>query len=349
MNARGAPERRCYGQAVYVDMASNIAASPTQVEAAALDAERASYDGFGVPETKHDVFVALTLAARATSTIILQSAIAVAFARNPMNVAVLANDLQLVSGGRFQLGLGSQVQPHIERRFAMPWSQPAARMEDFIAAVRAIWATWATGDRLNHRGPFYRHTLMTDFFNPGPNPHGNPPVLLAAVGERMTAVAGRVADGLMVHSFTTEAYLRERTLPAVRAARGHLDGFTLTLPVLTVLGADPEERAKAEVAVRGQIAFYGSTPAYRPVLDMHGWGDLHESLNRLSRQGAWAEMGDLIDDDVLATFAVSGTSAEVADAIRARFGDIVDRLSLYTPYPVDPAQASDVAARLRTA
>src|SRR3954447_1870489 len=167
-----------------VDFAASVAASPLEVEEAAARAERAGYDGFGAPETRHDVFPALTLAARATETITLQSSIAVAFARNPMNLAVLANDLQLISGGRFQLGLGSQVQAHIERRFAMPWSRPAARMAEFVAAVRAIWASWHTGDRLSFRGEFYRHTLMTDFFNPGPNPFGNPPILLAAVGER---------------------------------------------------------------------------------------------------------------------------------------------------------------------
>src|SRR5689334_22504165 len=177
-----------------VDFAADVAATPLEVEAAAVAAERAGYDGFAAAETRYDVFPALTLAARATERITLQSAIAVAFARNPMTVAYLANDLQLISGGRFQLGLGSQVQPHIERRFAMPWSRPAARMEEFVAAIRAIWASWATGGRLAFKGSFYSHTLMTDFFKPGPNPHGNPEILLAAVGEKMAAVAGRVAD-----------------------------------------------------------------------------------------------------------------------------------------------------------
>jgi probable F420-dependent oxidoreductase len=330
-----------------VDFAVPVTASPPQVEAAAVDAEAGGYDGFGAPETRHDVFTALALAARATRRITLQSAIAVAFARNPMSVAILANDLQLISGGRFQLGLGSQVQPHIERRFAMPWSHPAARMEEFIAAVRAIWHTWATGDRLAFRGSFYKHTLMTDFFNPGPQEYGNPPVFLAAVGERMTAVAGRVADGLMVHSFTTEQYLRERTLPALRTARGKLDDFTLCLPALTVLGADEAERAVAEKAVRGQIAFYGSTPSYRAVLDQHGWGDLGDRLNAMSRRQAWAEMADAIGDDVLDTFAVSGDAATVAAALRSRFGDVVDRISLYTPYAADPAQLAAVTAALR--
>jgi probable F420-dependent oxidoreductase len=262
---------------------------------------------------------------------------------------VLANDIQLIAEGRFQLGLGSQVRPHIERRFSMPWSHPAARMEEFITAVRAIWHSWATGEKLAFRGQFYQHTLMTDFFNPGPNPHGRPPILLAAVGKLMTGVAGRVADGMLCHSFTTEAYLRERTLPALRAARGTLDGFTLCLPVLAALGSDKQARARAETAVRAQIAFYGSTPPYRPVLDLHGWGELHERLNQLSRRQEWAAMGDLITDDVLAAFAVSGTPTDVAATLQQRFGDVVDRISLYTPHEPDRADLAAVTAALRAA
>src|SRR5580692_4281103 len=290
-----------------IDAAAQIADNPLGIEAAAIAAEATGYDGFGVAETRHDAFVALALAARATSSITLQSGIAVAFARNPMNLAVLANDIQALSAGRFQLGLGSQVRPHIERRFSMPWSRPAARMEEFISAIRAIWSSWATGEKLAFRGTFYQHTLMTDFFNPGPNAHGNPPVFLAAVGELMTGVAGRVADGILCHSFTTESYLRERTVPALIAARGNLDGFAVCLPVFVVLGRDGQARAKAEAGVRAQIAFYGSTPAYRPVLELHGWGALHEQLNQLSRRQEWAEMGKLITDDVLSAFAVAGT------------------------------------------
>jgi probable F420-dependent oxidoreductase len=330
-----------------IDFSPPVGASPLEVEAAAVRAEQEGYDGFGAPETRHDVFSALTLAARATSRITLQSAIAVAFARTPMTLAVQANDAQLISAGRFQLGLGSQVKPHIERRFAMPWSRPAARMEEFIAAVRAIWQAWATGERLAFTGQFYRHTLMTDFFNPGPNPYGNPPIFLAAVGDLMTAVAARAADGLMVHPLTTEAYLRERTVPAVRAARGTRDGFTLVLPALVVLGESAPERAVAEQAIRGQIAFYASTPAYRAVLDMHGWGDLADRLNLMSRRQAWAEMAAEIPDDVLDAFAVSGDAAAVAAGLRDRYGDLVDRISLYTPYDVSPAQLAAVGAGLR--
>ncbi|MFF5081512.1 TIGR03617 family F420-dependent LLM class oxidoreductase [Actinoplanes sp. NPDC000266] len=320
-----------------VDFAADVAASPLDVEAAAVAAERDGYDGFAAAETRHDVFPALTLAARATERITLQSAIAVAFARNPMSVAVLANDLQLISAGRFQLGLGSQVQAHIERRFAMPWGRPAARMEEFVRAIRAVWHAWATGDRLAFRGEFYRHTLMTDFFSPGENPYGNPPILIAAVGERMTGVAGRVGDGLLAHPLTSAAYLRERTRPALREARGgDLDGFAIGLSAMVVLGADEAARSRAEQAVKGQIAFYASTPAYRPVLEQHGWGELADRLNGLSRRQAWAEMTELITDDVLDTFAVGG---DVGKNLRERFGGLVDRISLYTPYEVDPALA----------
>lgn len=330
-----------------IDTGAGVAESLLASEEAARAAEADGFDGFSVSETRHDPFTALTLTARATSTITLRSEIVVAFARNPMSVAAAANDIQLISQGRFQLGLGSQVRPHIERRFSMPWSHPADRMEEFIGAIRAIWECWAAGGPLAFRGQFYHHTLMTDFFNPGPNPHGNPGILLAAVGERMTRVAGRLADGMLCHGFTTEAYLRERTLPALRAARGNLDGFTLCLPVLAVMGTDQKARAAAERGVRGQIAFYGSTPSYRPVLELHGWADLGDRLNVMSRRQEWAQMGELITDDVLDAFAVSGTPGEVAAAIMARYGDVITRTSLYTPYRADRADLLAVAAALR--
>jgi probable F420-dependent oxidoreductase len=332
-----------------VDYSAPVAAAPAEAETAAVSAEQVGYDGFNAAEAKHDVFTTLTLVARATTHISLQSAIAVAFARNPMNVAVLANDLQLISEGRFRLGLGSQIKPHIERRFAMPWSSPAARMEEFVAALRAIWHSWATGERLAFRGTFYQHTLMTPFFDPGPNPFGDPPVQLAAVGERMVAAAGRVADGLLVHPLTTAAYLEQRMIPAVRAARGGtLEGFRLEMSAMVVLGADEADRAKAERAVRGQIAFYASTPAYRPVLELHGWGDLADRLNTLSRRQSWDEMADAVTDDVLDAFAVAGDPVSVAAGLRDRFGSAVDRISLYTPYEADRYQLAAVRSAIRS-
>lgn len=334
--------------AVIVEAVLDVRNDPVQAEQAAVAAEAAGYDGIGIPETRTDVFIPLALAARATERITLQSAIAVAFARNPMSLAMAANDVALISRGRFELGLGSQVRGHIERRFGMPWGRPAARMEEYIATVREIWARFADGQRLHASGEFYSHTLLTEIFSPGPNPFGNPPILLAAVGERMTQVAGRVTDGIMCHPMTSRQYLAEVLLPTARAARGgSLDGFTVSMPAFALLGADEAERAAALTGLRRQIAFYGSTPAYRPVLEAHGWVELHEKLNKLSRQQAWDEMAALVDDDVLATFAVSGDPAEVAAGLLERYGDLATRLSVNTPYQANPSLVVETARHLR--
>ena len=220
-----------------------------------------------------------------------------------MNLAVLANDLQNATRGRFTLGLGSQIKPHITKRFSMPWSHPAPRMREMILAIRAIWKTWATGEPLAFRGEFYTHTLMTPFFDPGPNEYGNPSILLAGVGTVMTEVAGEVADGFLAHAFTTERYLPRGLVAGAGAGRGQggqdagrPDGVP---PGFVVTGFDEESTLAAEKGVRQQIAFYASTPAYRPVLELHGWGDLQSELNTLSKRGEWVKMGELIDDDVL--------------------------------------------------
>jgi probable F420-dependent oxidoreductase len=299
--------------------------SPGSVGDIAKQAEDRGYDGFWLAETKHDPFLALAGAAAATERIELGTAIAVAFARNPMTVATTTNDLRLLSAGRFNLGLGSQVEAHITKRFAMPWSKPAARMREFVLAVRAIWHAWETGERLAFRGEFYKHTLMTPFFDPGPNPHGTAPIYLAGVGELMTEVAGEVADGFLCHNFTTERYLREVTLPALERGRAKagrtLEGFEISGPVFAATSDE-------EVAdVKRQIAFYGSTPAYKPVLDLHGWGALHEELHRMSRRQQWAEMSELVNDDVLHTFAVVGTPEEINAGFDQRYGDVITRIS----------------------
>lgn len=313
----------------------DVGAQATELEAAGFDAVWAS-------ESAHDPFLPLMVAAAATTGLGLGTAIAVAFARSPMNLAYLANDLQVYSGGRFVLGLGSQIKPHIERRFSMPWSRPAARMRELVLALRAIWRSWETGERLAFTGDFYSHTLMTPFFSPGPNPHGAPPVHLAAVGEAMTEVAGEVADGIMVHPFTTRRYLVERTMPALeRGAK--LAGRTRTdqeisLGCLVATGTTEEELAVAVRKTRDQIAFYGSTPAYRRVLDLHGWGELGAELNTLSTSGRpdrWTEMGRLIDDEVLNEFAVVAPPQAVGAAIEKRFGGLIDRVSFYAPYDHD--------------
>jgi probable F420-dependent oxidoreductase len=302
-------------------------------------AERFGYDGWFASETQTDVFVACAVAAERTRSIELATAIAVAFARNPMTVAVQANDLHALSGGRFVLGLGSQIRPHITKRYSMPWSHPAARMREFILAVRAIWNAWAGAGRLEFRGDFYTHTLMTPFFDPGPNPHGNPPIILAAVGPLMTEVAGEVADGILCHMFSSERYLREVTLPALErgAARAgrDLSRFEITAPGF-VVARDTEEEITAGVeAVRQQIGFYGSTPAYRPVLETHGWEELHDELNALTKRGAWDQLASVIDDEVLHTFAVIGTPEDAVAELKRRYGDVATRVSL--PVPEDAA------------
>ncbi|MFJ9376656.1 LLM class F420-dependent oxidoreductase [Streptomyces sp. NPDC101455] len=313
-----------------------------EVVAEALHHEKAGYDGLWASESQHDPFLPLLLAAEHTDRLEVGTAIAVAFARSPMQLAYTAHDLQAYSGGRFSLGLGSQIKPHIERRFSMPWSRPAARMREYVSALRAIWAAWNEGETLDFRGDFYTHTLMSPFFSPPPAPGGPPKVFVAAVGEAMTRVAGEVADGLLAHGFTTERYLREVTLPAVelgldRSGRTR-DDFSVSHLLLTATGRTEEELARAIDGTRRQIAFYGSTPAYRGVLELHGWGELGDELNALSkssREDKWEAMGGLVDDEVLHTFAVVAEPERVAGEIRRRYGALVDRVSFYTAYEID--------------
>lgn len=323
---------------------------PPDLAGAADGARRAEEEGYAAvwgSETSHDPFLPLALAAEHTTRLELGTGIAVAFARNPMTVASTAWDLNAYSRGRFLLGLGSQIKPHIEKRFSMPWSHPAPRMREFVSAMRAIWACWQDGTPLQFRGEYYRHTLMTPFFSPPPNQYGAPRVFLAAVGPAMTRVAGEVADGLLVHGFTTARYLREVTLPAVEsglAASGRSRaGFQLSYPIFVVTGDTDEQLAEAASGTRKQLAFYASTPAYRAVLDLHGWGELQPTLNALSKQGRWDDMAALIPPEVLDAFAVVGEPDEVPALITERVGELVDRVSLYTPYPV----ADDVVARVR--
>lgn len=321
-----------------VDGGAGLDIDLSRVADLAREQEAAGYNGFWTAETNHDPFLPLLLAAEHTDTIELGTSIAVAFARSPMTLANTAYDLQAYSG-RFILGLGSQIKPHIAKRFSMPWSKPAARMREMILAIRAIWDCWHNGTPLDFEGEFYRHTLMTPFFNPGPNPHGLPRIFLAGVGPLMTEVAGETADGFICHSFTTERFLREVTLPALQRGRekagATMDGFEVVGPSFVVTGNNQEEMEQAAHAIRKQIAFYGSTPAYRAVLDLHGWGDLQPELNQLSKQGRWDEMADLIDDEVLNTFAVVGEPETVAPELKNRFGDCVQRISFYAPYKSD--------------
>ncbi len=321
---------------------------PTGIAEQAAKAEASGYDGVWSAETSHDPFLPIAVGAAATEKLEFGTGITVAFARNPMTLAVVANDLQLLTKGRFMLGMGSQIKPHITKRFSMPWSHPAPRMREMIQAIRAIWKSWETGDKLDFRGEFYTHTLMTPFFNPGKNPYGNPKILLAGVGERMTEVAGEVGDGFLVHGFSTERYLREVSLPALERGAAKAgktrDDLTVSYPGFVVTGTDDESFQAAYKAVREQIAFYGSTPAYRPVLELHGWGDLQTELNTLSKRGEWVKMGELIGDDVVDAFAVVCPIDQVATQVRNRFEGMVDRFSFYAPYKVDPEVWKEVLA-----
>lgn len=314
-------------------------------------AERIGYDGIWSTEVSRDPFLPLMLAADRSASLQLGTAVAVAFARSPMTMATVANDLNTFSRGRLVLGLGSQIQPHITRRFSMPWSAPADRMREYIAALQAIWHSWQTGDKLDFRGDHYQHTLMTPMFSPEPNPFGPPRVMVAAVGPKMTSVAAEVSDGLLVHGFTTARYLREVTMPIVEkglAATGRTRGeFTTSYPGLIATGADERNFNEALARVRHQIAFYGATPAYRAVLDLHGWSELHTELHRLSKAGDWDAMTGLIDDEVLGTFAVVGEPKDVGRDIIRRFDGLIDRFTLYTPYPLDEATRAEIVEGIR--
>jgi probable F420-dependent oxidoreductase len=327
-------------------------ADATRDEAATLESQ--GYDGVWLSETGNDPFLLCLQAAETTSRVSVGTSVAIAFARTPMTMAHSAYDLANYTQGRFLLGIGSQVKAHIERRFSMPWSHPAPRMREFILAMRAIWAAWQDGTKLDFAGDFYTHTLMTPFFSPKAHAYGPPPVYLAGVGEKMTEVAGEVADGFFVHPFTTSRYLEQATLPALRRGRataGHdtLDDFVVNALVFVAIGRDEAELAAARKGVKEQIAFYASTPSYKAVLEAHDRGELLDELLPMSKAGKWQEMGELIDDDLLHAFAVVGDPAAVAKGIVDRWGGIYDRISLYTPYAVDAPTVLEVIERVRSA
>jgi len=325
--------------------------STVDVRDAVAQAEQDGYDAIWTSETRHDPLMQLAVASTVTQRAQLGTAITVAFARNPMNLAVAANDLQLLTGGRFLLGLGSQIKPHITRRFSMPWSHPAPRMREFILAMRAIWDSWQNDTPLAFEGEYYTHSLMTPFFTPEKHDFGPPKVLLAGVGELMTETAGEVADGFLCHGFTTERYLRDVTMPALRAGREKagrdLTGFEVCGLPFVVTGRDDAELTEARRGVAEQIAFYGSTPAYKPVLEAHGWGDLSEELRTLSKQGEWVEMGRRVNDDVVDAFAVVGEPSSIAPQLLERYGDLFTRLTLYTPYAIAPEVVQEIRTGLQ--
>jgi probable F420-dependent oxidoreductase len=313
--------------------------SPAELPDFARAVEERSPDaGLFVTEAAHDPFVALALASTTTSRLRLGTSVALAFARTPMATAYSAYDVHRLSGGRLVLGLGPQIKPHITRRYSMPWSSPAARMAEYVEALRAIFASWQTGERLDFRGDFYSHTLMPPLFNPGPLGYDAPPVWLAGVGPRMVETAGRVADGFIGHPLVSRAYVQDELLPRLEAGRVRAEEqrpFTVSLMAITAVGRTEEQLAESVAAARRQIGFYASTPAYRPVLDHHGWGDLHTEAHRATLEGRWDDLPSMVDDEVLETLAVIGDPAQVARGVRERFDGLADRVTLSMPHTAD--------------
>ncbi|KRC51370.1 MULTISPECIES: TIGR03617 family F420-dependent LLM class oxidoreductase [unclassified Nocardioides] len=329
-------------------------ARPDQALTRARELSEAGAAGLFTFEGPHDVFLPLAAVAGQVDADLMTN-VAIAMPRSPMHLAHTAWDLQLMTGGRFRLGLGSQIRPHVEKRYGARWSPPAARMREIVSAVRAILTSWQHGTRLDFRGEHTTHTLMPPTFVPGPNPYGPPPILLGALGPLMTRTAAEVADGLLVMPFHSHRHFRERTLPAVAeglsAAGRSVADFDVFPQAILAMGRTDEELTTARNGVRALLAFYGSTPSYRPVLDVEGWGELQPELNRLSKTGDVAAMIGLVDDTMLATLAVTGTPEECAAEIRRRFGDVpgvADRVCCYFPGH-DPAadQVSDLVAALR--
>ncbi len=318
----------------------------------ARELESLGYDGVFTFEGPHEPFLPLLLAAEHTERMELATGLAIAFARTPMVVANIANDLHRFAEGRLTLVLGTQIKPHIERRYSMPWSRPRARMREFVLATKEIFGCWNEGTRLNFRGDFYTHDLMPPMFNPGPNPFGRPDILLGGVGAKMVEMVGEVADGLLVHPLNTVTFLDEVTLPAVdrglRASGRERASFTLAVQTMIITGATEEERVANRERVRGQVAFYCSTPAYRTVLESEGYGEIQPELQRLTREGRWKEMSGLIDDTLLARIATEGSPEEIAATLKSRYSGFANRLALVAPYRLPAAQSAQIVAALKS-
>ncbi|WP_288813801.1 TIGR03617 family F420-dependent LLM class oxidoreductase [uncultured Gordonia sp.] len=332
--------------------------NPTDAVDRARALKEAGASGVFTFEGPHDVFTPLALAT-AVDGLDIMSNVAIALPRNPIQLAHQANDLQLLSEGRFILGLGTQVRAQIEKRYGAEFDRPVERMKEMVGALRAIFATWNDGERLDFRGEYHRHTLMTPTFVPGPNPYGPPPIYLGALGPRLTRATAEVADGLLVMPFGSKRFLHGTTLPAVRAGlaaagRGENDFEVVPEIIVSVAGSGASgpnvtvatDRDDDHASTRMLLAFYGSTPAYRPVLDAHGWGDLQPELNAMSKQGRWQEMAGLIDDEILHTIAACGTPAEIAAHIRDRVDGVSDRICLYQPGPIGVEPLAEIVDSL---
>src|ERR1700761_4495939 len=303
-----------------------------QTAASAVASEATCYDSLLTMGNKHDPFLAHAIAAVNTDRIELGTSVAIAFPRSPMVVANACWDLQNASQGRFVLGIGPQIRPHNEKRFSVPWTAPAPRLREYVQSLRAIWTTWETGEKLDFRGQHYTFTLMPPYFIPPSTGQKMVPITLAAVGEHSLRLAGEVADGVRLHGFCTRQYLQDVILPRLREGMARTgrtrEHFEITGGGFVATGADAEATAKMFEVVRGRVAFYGSTPGYWPVLELHGLGDLGRELNALSKAGKWQEMAGRVSDDVVHLFAAVGTHTEIAGKIAERFGGLSDALNL---------------------
>jgi probable F420-dependent oxidoreductase len=310
------------------------------------------YDGVYTLEGSWDPFLPLAIASEHAPQLDIATAIAVAFPRNPSHIAYQAWDLQTFSKGKFSLGIGSQIQAHIEKRFGLEFNPPAARMREYILAVKAFFDCWQNGSRLDFQGKYYRHTLMTPMFNPGPNPYGIPPIMLGALGPRMTEVAGEVADGLIVHPFNSMPFLEEKALPAVQRGLEKsgrtLDDFTLQVNAIIITGETEEEYLAAEASVKGLLGFYASTPAYKPPMDAVGLGDLQAKMNALSKAGKWDELGNYVDEHFINAFCTCGKPEEIATKLKKKYSAYADRLAIYAPYAAPDAMWSNIIKELKS-
>jgi probable F420-dependent oxidoreductase len=305
--------------------------SLTAVPEIAKEAERLGFDRLWSTETMHDPFLPFTLAAEHTQKIKFGTAVAVSFARSPMTMAYTAWDLAQASRGRFSLGLGIQVKAHIERRFGMPWPEsPVAKLRDQIAAMRAIWGSWQGGEKLNFRSDYYKLTLMSPFFNPGPIEHPQIPIYIAGVNKGMARLSGEVADGFLVHPFHSPEYLRTAILPAIEsgAKKAGREKKSVSIAVTAFAICDAEQKE----FVRQQIAFYASTPSYRPVMAMHGWEEVAQGLSAAAARGKWVEMAGMITDEMVEVFATTAGVEELPSALNERYDGIADQMSLYMPF-----------------
>ncbi|MCY4044147.1 MAG: TIGR03617 family F420-dependent LLM class oxidoreductase [Cellvibrionales bacterium] len=305
-------------------------------EATAL--AQTGYDGLYTLEGAHDPFYPLVLAAEHAKDLELSTSIAVSFPRNPLHLAYQALDLQTFSKGKFILGLGSQIKPHIEKRFGVDFSPVAARMREQILAIKAIFNCFQHGERLDFEGEYYRHTLMAPMFNPGPCEYGLPPILTGGFGPKMCQMAGEAADGLIIHPFNNLPYIEDHALKNIhlgleKANRSAKD-FMLSLSAIVITGSNQEFYENAYKGVRSLLAFYGSTPAYLPAMEAIGFADLQPKLNRLSKENKMAEMEALIPDEFIRQFAVIGKPEEIAQKLMDKFGHLTNlsRLSIYAPY-----------------